>query len=384
MPKVKKTITETLKKKKVQIKKGPVWEGPCGEGEQGGITFSLLSRFLVCRERFRLYVVDGLKVADEFNVRMGYGNIWHEAEASFALAMNWKAAITEYCARLCKQYPLQAQEIDKWYNVCKVQFPVYIEYWKKHKDQKKRVEITSELPFDVPYPLPSGRVVRLRGKFDSLYSLNKKLGLQENKTKGDIDEFAIPRQLNFDLQTMIYAIAAEIVRDTGVGKWTWGEFDEVLYNVIRRPLSGGRHTIRQHQATSKKAEESPQEFYQRLQGLIEGEPEFFFMRWNVKITQQDIDRFKRECLDPILEQLCDWWDWITDPKNNWAGNKDPFSREIGETGVDVTGIHFRFPHGVWNPLLEGRSSDLDNYLMDGVATGLQRTDNLFTELTVDE
>lgn len=362
MPKVKKDIATVLKKKKVQIRKGPVWEGPCGEGEQGGITFSLLSRFLVCRERFRLYVVEGLRVADEFNVRLGYGNIWHEAEKSFAASLNWTSTITEYCARLCKQYPLQAQEIDKWYNVCKVQFPVYVEYWKKHKDQKKRVEIASELPFDVPYTLPSGRVVRLRGKFDSLYSLNKRLCLQENKTKGDIDEFAIPRQLNFDLQTMIYAIAAEIYRDCE--GYTWGEFDEVLYNVVRRPLSGGKHSIRQKQ------NQTPQEFYVELGERIKDDPEFFFMRWNVKITQQDINRFKRECLDPILEQLCQWWYHVDHYREN------PFT-----TLADGTAPHFRSCYGVYNPLLEGRSSDMDNYLIDGVATGLQRTDNLFTELT---
>jgi hypothetical protein len=39
----------TIKTKTVR---SPLWSGPCDSGPQGGITFSLLSRFSSCRERF--------------------------------------------------------------------------------------------------------------------------------------------------------------------------------------------------------------------------------------------------------------------------------------------------------------------------------------------
>jgi hypothetical protein len=55
----------------------PLWSGPDGEGPNGGITFSLLSRFLVCRERFRLHALEGWRTQDGFNHRLEYGNMWH-------------------------------------------------------------------------------------------------------------------------------------------------------------------------------------------------------------------------------------------------------------------------------------------------------------------
>ena len=53
----------------------PLWEGPAGTGPNGGITFSLLSRFLVCRERFRVHAVLGLRPADDFNHRLEFGSM---------------------------------------------------------------------------------------------------------------------------------------------------------------------------------------------------------------------------------------------------------------------------------------------------------------------
>ena len=41
----------------------PLWKGPT----EDGITQSLLSRFLVCRERFRLKVIEGLAPEDRFS-----------------------------------------------------------------------------------------------------------------------------------------------------------------------------------------------------------------------------------------------------------------------------------------------------------------------------
>lgn len=91
------------------------------------------------------------------------------------------------------------------------------------------------------------------------------------------------------------------------------------------------------------------------------------MRWNVEISANDIDVFRRTCLDPILEQLCNWWEHI-----RWAKD-DPFKSD--------TGLHFRFPYGCYNPTLEGNVADLDSYLETGSKVGLRQVENLFPELT---
>lgn len=360
----------------------PLWKGP----QVDGITFSLLSRFLVCRERFRLLVVDGLRPVEDFNQRIEYGNMWHRCEEIYANAMDrkhndgtpaWKAGLREYCQQLAKQYPLQGKQVEHWYNICALQFPLYIGYWKKQPDVKQRTPLMQEQVFNVPYTLPSGRVVRLRGKFDSVDIIGKGndagVYLQENKTKGDINEALMQRQLMFDLQTMIYLVALEQVAKE-VQK---NPIKGVRYNVIRRPLSSGRHSIKQHKPTKKQPKgESLANFYKRLEGLIRSEPEFFFMRWKVEMLPTDVARFKRECLNPILEQLCDWWEHI---QNCAASDNHPF--HVSKSATDPKGVHFRFPYGTYNPMLEGKASEMDEYLASGSTLGLHRAETLFRELT---
>lgn len=118
-------------------RKTPLWKGP----EEDGITFSLLSRFLTCRERFRLYVMEGLCVKGTFNHRIEYGNMWHLCEEWYSGyggvlcdKENGKEiaaieALKRYAQSLATRYPLQRDDIEKWYNICKVQFPIYVRYY---------------------------------------------------------------------------------------------------------------------------------------------------------------------------------------------------------------------------------------------------------------
>lgn len=354
-----------------------VWSGPNGTNSQGGITFSLLCKFLVCRERFRCLVIDGLKAREGFNHRLEYGNMWHLCEEVYGKNGDWLAALTTYAKELCRKYTISQEDIDKWYRVCKAQFPEYLKFWENRKVKDRRITLMSEVSFDVPYTLPSGRQVRLRGKWDQIFLDKEGVKLQENKTKGDIDERAIGTQLKFDLQTMMYLIALDADKDE-IGNvlnnqelWYDGwDIRGVVYNVVRRPLSGGRHTIVQHKPTKSNPQgESKEAYYERLQGLIASEPDFFFMRWNVGITQEDIKRFRKECLDPILENLCHWWD-------HQSGACDPTEATHG-----LPPSNWRFPYGIYNPLTDGGGTELDNYLINGDMTGLQRTTNLFPELT---
>ncbi len=354
----------------------PLWKGPSGEGPQGGVTFSLLSRFLNCRERFRLLVIEGLRSRDGFNHRIEYGSLWHAAEEAFASGGDPVESVKGYARRLCKRYPADVEQIQHWVRVCLIQFPIYLNYWSAHPDVIDRVNLLSEVAFDVLYTLPSGKVVRLRGKRDNVDLIGRgkdqKIYLQENKTKGDINPNQLRRQLTFDLQTMIYLIALKTEMDAGNPKWLsspgWKDIPlgGIRYNVVRRPLAGGKYSIRQNKS------ESLGNFYSRLSGLIDSDPEFFFMRWKVEIGGKDIEVFRSQCLDPILEQLCDWWEYmlardaiIDSYSDVWAFNK---------------GIHWRHPYGIYNVLDEGGSTEYDEYLDHRSEIGLDRTTDLFPEL----
>ncbi len=376
----KKPLKRALKKAaSVKAPEKPLWRGPESDHAQGGVTQSLLQKFLVCRERFRLQVVEGWKPVDTFNHRIEYGNMWHECEEALGLGAHWTAALLCYTKKLCKKYRTQQEQIQHWYNICKVQFPIYLEYWQGHKE-KGKTPLMAEQTFRVPYSLPNGRVVYLRGKWDGLELLaDKRVGglyLREHKTKGDIDEELITKQLGFDVQTMCYGVsfqeALEDYKKNGSDGWNgfpdgipvFNHLRGISYNVVRRPLSGGKGSIRPHKATSKNPAETMEAFYGRLGEVIEAES--FFVRWDVLLTKKDLLNFRTRFLNPILEQLCVWWNWI----DSLEGKQNPFA----------SCIHWQSPYGVYNPLSEGKGSELDRYLSSGSTLGLERSKNLFPEL----
>jgi hypothetical protein len=392
----------------------PLWKGPESSDEQGGITFSLLSRFLVCRERFRLLVVEGLKPNEGWNFKLGYGNMWHTCEEALAAGCSWESALANYARTEAAKYKYNQDVINHWYSVCLVQFPIYIDYWQHHTDETMRKPLLEEQPFNIGYTLPSGRVVYLRGKWDSVdwlpahregitdYSAG--VWLKEIKSKGDIKEQQMMRQLKYDMQTLLYLTA---LKECPTGAYE-GELIGVRYNVVRRPLSGGKGTIVRSQGTKgskcskckgagvvtrkvyrdevecdkclgrcrigAKPEETYEAFYGRLSDVINENKPDFFMRWKTAISAEDIATFQRQTLNPILEQLCDWWDWI----QNCEG--DPFSSKSAIVGPPQCGPHWRHPFGVWNSLLEGGATDYDTHLENGSIIGLEVVDNLFPEL----
>lgn len=377
MPKL---VSSKLKNVKIK-QRPPAWSGPC----VAGVTQSLLSRFLCCRERFRIRVIEGWKPEDEFNVRLEYGNMWHVCEEHSIVSRGntlWQTALTDYAKELCAKYPLQQEQVQHWYNVCRLQFVAYLDYWKTHADQDQRVPLMQEREFRVPYRLRNGRTVYLLGKWDSVDLIrkgsNQGIWLHENKTKGDI-EADMAQRLTFDLQTMFYLTALhKYNHDEGplskdCDKPGCGVVRGVRYNVVRRPLAGGKGSIRQ------KKNQSSEEFYAELTSLIKSatgeewgaasDDHYYFMRWNAYVDRQDVQNFTETFLEPVLTQLVDWYDWITGPGAN------PKARYN-------TPLHWRFPYGVYNPTLESRSTDVENYLMTGSTVGLCRVDDVFPELNV--
>jgi hypothetical protein len=362
---------------------GPLWRGP----EQDGVTFSLLSRFLVDRERFRIYVLEGLRSQAQFDHKSAYGDMWHVCEEAHAAGTDWKMALVAMAQEFCRRHPMAQEQVDHWYNVCKVTFPRYVAYWRRHPNVLARTPLLQERVFNVPYPLPSGRVVKLRGKWDSVDIVRSKRGsavwLQENKTRGDIREGKIVQQLSMDLQTMLYLTALQTARSNynkmGDGQ-DWIEpiahnfvmhpLAGVRYNVARRPLSGGKGSITRHKPSrGNPAGESKEHFYGRLAAYIDEAPETYFMRWDVLVPPTDVERFKSRCLTPLLEHLCVWWQAIS----SYERSSDVFEAPLNT-------IHWQHPYGVWNVLNEGGQTELDNYLATGSELGLERVTTLFGEL----
>lgn len=356
----------------------PLWLGPSDESDRGGVTQSLLQKFIACRERFRIQYILGLQVLDQFKVSIEYGNMWHACEEATANNLPWTKALFDYTRKLQRQYPLQQEQVVHWKNVCMVQFPLYLEYWEHHPDVVDRKPIAQEYKFDVWHTLPSGRRVRLRGKFDAVDVIveQKKAAvfIQENKTKSEVDQMELTAQLNSDLQNTVYTTA---LQETDLlGKLPFGG---VRYNVIRRPLSGGKGSIRKHKEKVYKTKvvpaETDEQFYARLRDEVIipanaslDNNEHYFHRWKIRMGLNDVKRSQQRILNPILEQLCVWYDWMK------TVDFDPWQ------GDTTNNIHWQHPHGVYNVTNEGGRSDVEAFLETGSTTGLSRASTMFPEL----
>lgn len=346
--------------------KVPLWKGP----ETDGVTFSLLNNYIMDKERFRLKVVHGLVGKEGFNHRIEYGNMWHACEEAYhrGKSLSWRNSLATFTSELIGKYPLFQEEIIKYSKACQAQFQVFVEYERKLLSPKNQNDtyLFKEQPFQMLYDTGRNKVY-LRGVWDGIFHRKKgkkvTIWVRENKTKGDIKEQQITRQLKFDLQTMIYVVAMMTCQFDEFKQ----ELGGVLYNVIRRPFSGGRGNITRHKAKDNKLEESEQSFFQRLvDDYIAKEPEYWFMQWDVPISLGDVEVFKRECLNPLLDDLCKWWRNIS-------------TSDHGIFPVHVEG-HYRMPFGVYSPIADGRGTVYDDFLETGSMTGLDRTETLFPEI----
>ena len=359
----------------------PVWKGP----DIDGITFSLLSRFLQCRERFRLRTVYGYKEEIGFEPKMEYGSMWHEGEEAVAAHGDWRQAIKAYSNKLLETYGGSEEQIHNWTSICLTQFQIYVNHYSKDRSLKTRTPLLEEVSFKVPILLPSGRSVFLRGKFDCVFlqkssasSKSPTIWLQENKTKGEIDEEGIGATLQMNLQAMIYQVALrQLARysEETISKYQSNhpqfcdslqqyaqnkmKIEGTLYNVVRRPLSD-RYAIRQ------KKSETTRQFHSRLGEEIQANPKKYFLQWKAVISEKKIEEFQTKVLYPLLEQLCDWWEWIkVDPDNPWR---------LGNIH------HFQYPWGTYHSLAGGFRGDFFNHLTKGTTRGMYVEKELFPEL----
>lgn len=366
----------------------PLWQGP----EVSGITFSLLSRFLVCRHRFWIQVIQGLREDEGFNIALEFGSLFHAALEAHEGKQPWEPSIQKYYRYLLQEYSGSEATITKWYKICKMLFPLYTKHYQQHHETVHGVPVMQEQQFRIPIKLPSGRIVHLRGKFDSVHRIRHFIYLQENKTKGNIDIEGIQKTVDQNLQTMIYQIALREALKNGGGKAfdtgtgtvvdcpgaTSARFPRLqiagnIYNVVRRPLSE-KYAIR------PKKDESDDAFIKRLQTFIQEkqaskqQSEHYFYRWQVPISSDMVDNFARHCLFPLLEQVCDWWESIREnPFDPW--------HTVGDDGDQVINQqHWRLPYGIYNSIYGGFRGDYFNYLSTGSRAGLRQIDNLFPEL----
>jgi hypothetical protein len=252
-------------------------------------------------------------------------------------------------------------EIALWHDKACALFPRYLAWWAKSGHATKRRPLLAEAKFDVCCALPSGRVVRLRGKWDSVDLVGQEIWLQENKTKSSIDRDKINRQLTFDLQTMFYW--GTLLDCPPEQAPTKAKLTGIRYNVVRRA-----------------AHKSIESMIDKLElDQRNGRGSEWFDRWEVRVQPSDLAKFRTECLLPALENLYDDWEWWT--SDACRADKCPFAWERrAKEFPKHAARHLRLPYGIYNVVAEGGEADIDSYFQTGSKAGLTQVTNLFPEL----
>lgn len=325
--------------------------------ERDGITFSMLSKFLTCRERFRLSAVEGW-TPKNIRVPLEFGSAFHKCmehvEGGGRIEQIGEV-VDQYQYSRKKEHNLTADDmtdLERVMAMVETTYFAYHDYWSRvptFRSESRRYfdhslkYVYQEEAFDVMHSLPSGRKIRLRGRWDAVFKhpISKKLVLQENKTKSTIDEYGIHEGLKKDLQTQFYLWSLYLAE---------GVFPRhVLYNVIRR--SGLRPSVK----------ETVAEFRKRVSDDIEKRPEHYFMRWIVDVDIEDLTLFRDRMLNPLLETVARWWDSIKhDPF-------DPWTLEDGSPNY----LHYEKPFGIFDSAAFGGKGDYWDLLY------LNRYDNYF-------
>lgn len=318
--------------------------------EKDGISYSLLSKWINCRERARIYAVEGLAPVSSTD-SIDFGTIFHFLIEKAAEHNNDMTIVT----RLYKKWARKNQRIlgeegelgeIAWYT-----FQAYMDFYKKD-DVGKKQYLYSEENFRETFTLPSGRKIDLRGKWDQVYQQGKGIWLQENKTKSRYDPITIQAWLPHDLQVMIYLSTIQL----RIGKTPTG----VLYNVIRK--YGQRRGVK----------ETVPAFAKRIKKDIDSRPEHYFFRCSNQITAADLAIFQQRTLFPHLEQLWDWWESI---------RHNPFDPWTLPDGTPNR-LHWQRPFGLYDSFRYGKGEYFD-LITRGIRAGLQRIGTPFPELEED-
>jgi hypothetical protein len=328
-----------------------------------GVTQSLLQKFVQCRDRFHKHVVLGLRETGRKEA-MEYGSIFHKLlELGTLLGKNntrmnlLKAANTAFANK-----DIESVELIK---TAVVQ---YFEYLKWEHDKPKYKYIAAEPVFRELYELPtisfnpceeiniripSGIKIPLRGRIDEVLEINGHMWIQENKTKGRIDESMLIDTIPSNIQVMFYAVCSQLKYSRPC--------KGVIYNVIRKPA------LRQRQS------ESDNDFIERIKEDIQTQPDHYFKRYSYEFQKGQIEKWIREELNPLLVHVYLWWKSISkNPTVPWVdldGNVNPF--------------HGRKSFGVYDSMSQGKG-DFYELIVNGRTSNLIFSKQLFPELEEDE
>jgi len=188
-------------------------------------------------------------------------------------------ALDEYLSKQAEKGELEwLNPLDKAYYET-ILITTLSEYFTHYEDDFEMEFFEVERVFKVKF-----KNLWLTGKKDGKVGYNGKRWLFEHKTRGDINEDAIARNLDLNFQTQFYLLADRLESAEPC--------DGVLYNIIRRTRS------------RRRGKETLRDFAERLREEIIKDPDYFFKRFEAEYTKAQTKEFEAE-LDEKLRTLWD-------------------------------------------------------------------------------
>lgn len=244
-----------------------------------GISQSMLSIFLTCRQKF-LFKINFWEL-DRDNKNVMFGNVFHDlldkayhetTQPNLNGIGKW---IDEYLDANEEQFAqTKPEEINKITALTHLMLKEYIFYHAEDWVSKKFTGIEQKL--NVTF-----QGFNLTMKIDGYYEQGNEHWNMEHKTKSQIDEDFLLLSLSFDLQNLFYIIGREIAQKIKV-KGT-------LYNIIRTPMLHERKG------------EGPELYAKRVAEAIKKDPDHYFKRYEVFYTEEDKKRFSEELFFKLSE-----------------------------------------------------------------------------------
>ena len=268
-----------------------------------GVTFSLLSTFLDCREKARLHLQGWTPRSS--SMALTFGSIIHKIDEwvrdDIRSGVLRSVPDTDYIKGLIKKTETlwfednprhggkELDHLELSLLLAEGVLPQYFKYWYKDFTEIKWELVEGEFKIPVTPEDKEGNKYStfIRGKIDGSFSL-KKGGpwLFETKTKSRVDEEILSDILPYDMQANIYLSALRRMGNTTPSG--------LLYNIIRRP------------ALRRRNHESLKAFATRVSEDVSMRPDWYFIRMEMSVDGQDINRFEME-LDDLISDFMMWW-----------------------------------------------------------------------------
>lgn len=270
------------------------WAGPL----KGGVTQSLLTKFLECPYRFYLYAGLGLKEPEDPEPNLIWGDIGHKGlelliekpyERIEYTPEDWEeiyAGIDEHAYRNWPEAPIT------FLPSIKQMLTLYDDSYKQQYGN-----FVTELKFNVEHTTPAGNTISLRGKVDGYNEAHKVL--VEHKCKGRIDIQQTMRETPTDLQVIVYSYV--------MGTRT------IIYDLIRIPDT-------QWSLPPKTQYQNPVQYIKSLYDKRNwGDFPIFTKKHKwiqqviVDLNDEHIEMCMAETINPLIDKLCIYWDYVSDP-----------------------------------------------------------------------